>query len=135
MNLFQLLAFVVVAGLFGITLVAMARGWASRREALLWSLLWLAAAVAIVWPGLTIVVAHALGIGRGADLVLYCSVVVMMIGFLMVYARLQRLRRDMTLLVRRLAIRDVIRETAQREAGQSAEPQSRKEQAEPPGLT
>ncbi|MEK7731822.1 MAG: DUF2304 family protein, partial [Planctomycetota bacterium] len=44
--------------------------------------------------------------GRGADLVLYCAVIVMLIGFFMVYARLRRLRRDLTLLSRHLAIRD-----------------------------
>ena len=34
------------------------------------------------------------------------SVVVMMIGFMMVYVRLRRLRRDLTLMVRELALRD-----------------------------
>ena len=106
MNLFQALAVVVVGGLTVLTLVAVWRGWATRREGMLWTLIWLAAGIAILWPGVTGVVANVLGIGRGADLLLYCSVVMMMIGFLMVYARLRRLRREMTLLVRRLAIRE-----------------------------
>jgi hypothetical protein len=49
-------------------------------------------------------VAHLLGIGRGADLVSYCGIVAMLVGFWMVYIRLLRLRREVTLTVRRLAI-------------------------------
>ena len=107
-SLFQILALLVLAGLFVGTIVAATRGSVTRREALLWGLIWLAAGVAITWPKVTVKVAHALGIGRGADLVLYCAVVVMLVGFLMVYARLRRLRRELTLLVRQLAIRDAV---------------------------
>jgi hypothetical protein len=106
MNLFQILALVVVVGLLVLTLVAAVRGWFTRRETILLSALWLAAGVAIVWPGVTKAIANLLGIGRGADLLLYCSVVVMMVGFVMIYARLRRIRRELTLLVRHMAIRD-----------------------------
>ncbi len=108
MNLFQTLALVVVGGLFILTLVATLRGWATRREGFLWALVWVAAVVAIVWPDATTIIARKLGIKRGADLILYCAVVVMMIGFLMVYVRLRRIRRELTLLVRQLAIRDAV---------------------------
>lgn len=108
MNLFQTLALIVVGALFLLTLVAIRRGWASRREGAIWVLVWVAAGVAIVWPDVTTVIARKLGIRRGADLLLYCSVVAMMTGFLMVYVRLRRIRREMTLLVRQLAIRDAV---------------------------
>ena len=103
---FQILALAVVTGLLALSLVAMVRGWATRREGLAWAFVWLCTGIAIARPDLTVMVAGALGIGRGADLVLYCAVIVMLIGFFMVYARLRRLRRDLTLLSRHLAIRD-----------------------------
>ena len=106
LNLFQIITVAVLCCLFLTTVAAMLRRWVSRREGLVWALVWLAAGVAVVWPAVTGVVAGALGIGRGADLLLYCMVVVMMCGFMMVYVRLRHLRRDMTLLVRELAIRD-----------------------------
>jgi len=105
-NLFQVLAVSVLACLFVLTIVATATRRTSRREGFFWSLVWLVAAIAVIRPDLTVVVARALGIGRGADLVLYCSVVVMLIGFMMVYVRLRDLRRSVALLVRELAIRD-----------------------------
>ncbi|RME36136.1 MAG: DUF2304 domain-containing protein [Planctomycetota bacterium] len=105
-NPFQVVALTAVAVLFLLTLAAAWRGWISKRDGVLWSIVWVAAAAALIFPKLTSIIARALGIGRGADLLLYCSVVVMMVGFLMVYVRLRRLRRDMTLLVRQLALRD-----------------------------
>lgn len=108
MSLFQVFSLSIVGCLFVASVIAMWRGWGTLRESLTWALVWLAAAVAIIWPGVTKMIANVLGIGRGADLVFYCAVVVMMIGFLMVYVRLRRIRRELTLLVRHLAIRDAV---------------------------
>ena len=108
MSLFQILFLVPAACLFAVGFVAMAKGWLTRRESLVWLVVWLAAGVAVAWPPITAVVARALGIGRGADLLLYCSVIVMIVGFVMIYARLRAVRRDLTLLVRRLAIAEAV---------------------------
>lgn len=108
MNLFQILALAVVGVLIVVSLTAVFRSSVSRRDAVLWTLVWLVAGVAIVRPGLTKVLAKALGIGRGADLLLYCAVVVMMIGFLMTYSRLRRTQRELTLVVRHIAMREVV---------------------------
>lgn len=105
LNGFQWSALIVIALLFGVTIHAWFRGGA-RRDRLFWAVVWLAAGTAIAWPRSTVLIAHALGIGRGADLVLYCAVLAMMIGFLMVYARLQRLSREITLLTRHIALRE-----------------------------
>ncbi|MCH7592822.1 MAG: DUF2304 domain-containing protein [Planctomycetes bacterium] len=106
MNLFQILALGVVGLLLLVSVTGVLRGSVARRDGILWTLLWLAAGIAIIRPGVTRVVAKALGIGRGADLVLYCAVVVMMIGFLMTYSRLRRIQRDLTLVVRHIAKRE-----------------------------
>ena len=106
MNLFQILALIVLFLLLVFTVIALAKRWVTRREALIWSVVWIVAGFIVIRPDLTGVVARWVGIGRGADLLLYCSVVVMMIGFMMVYVRLRRLRRDLTLMVRELALRD-----------------------------
>lgn len=104
LNSFQILLLIVLALLLVGSVAAMLRGWATRREGTIWVLLCMAAVVATLWPKLTGRVADALGIGRGADLVFYCAVVVMMIGFWVTYMRLRYLRRELTLLVRHIAI-------------------------------
>ena len=106
MTLFQVAALIVVAMMCIATFTAFFRSGFARRDALAWSLVWGVAGVAIAWPQLTTMAARALGIRRGADLVLYCAVVVMMVGFLMVYSRLRQVRRDLTLVVRHLALRE-----------------------------
>ena len=106
MNLFQTL----VVGLFVVlavfTISAGMRGAVRKRIVTFWLLVWLAGSVAVVWPRSTALIAHALGIGRGADLLLYSSVLVMCVAFFYVYTRFRRLDRQLTLLVRRLAMQN-----------------------------
>jgi hypothetical protein len=104
MNVFQYLVGALMLALTVFTLRASLRGGIRKRIAVFWSLLWIGAGVAAVWPRTTVIVARALGIGRGADLILYCSVFAMLIGFFYVYTRFRKLDRAFTLLVREIAI-------------------------------
>ena len=115
MNMFQGLVLMLFSLLTAVTLSAAARGMVRKRIVALWLSLWSLGAVAIIWPRSTMLIARWLGIGRGADLLLYLSVLLMLVGFFYVYGRFRRLDRQITLLVRRLAI-----ETAAREARESA---------------
>ena len=101
---FQQITLLAIALALCATVVAMVRGRARPGEGLLLGLVLASAAAAIAWPEATSRIARALGIGRGADLVLYSTVVVMGVGFWMVYIRLRQLRREITLLVRHLAL-------------------------------
>ncbi|MFQ5492031.1 MAG: DUF2304 family protein, partial [Phycisphaerae bacterium] len=77
MNLFQGF-FLALAGLLLVgTVVATARGWVSRREGLFSACIWIVAGVAVAWPDATTRVARVVGLGRGANLLLYCAVLVM----------------------------------------------------------
>ncbi len=121
MTPFQIVALPIIACLLAITLLAVWRGWAARHEGLVWVMVWLAAAAAILRPGLTQTVARALGIGRGKDLVLYCAVLGMLVGFLMVYVRIRELRQEITLLVRQLAIQGAVHSSGDTSATPPAE--------------
>ncbi|MBI4719292.1 MAG: DUF2304 domain-containing protein [Planctomycetes bacterium] len=105
LNTFQVVALPVLLLLFAGSVATAIRRPGSRRAGTLWALVWLAAGVAIARPKLTTAAAAWLGIGRGTDLVLYCAVLVMLIGFWMTYTRLRRLSREITLLTRNLALR------------------------------
>ncbi|MFH0981709.1 MAG: DUF2304 domain-containing protein [Planctomycetota bacterium] len=106
MSIFQIVALVLLGLLCLGSLTATWRGYVSRRAGWPWVVVWLAAATAIIWPGTTRVVAKALGIGRGADLVLYCFVLIVLVGFYMTYVRLRRLDANLTMLVRHLALQN-----------------------------
>lgn len=104
MSAFQYLLLAMFVLLAYSTIRAVLRGGIRKRIAVFWMLLWATGAVVSIWPHTTAEMAAVLGIGRGADLLLYCSVLAMLIGFFYIYTRFRRMDRALTLLVRRLAI-------------------------------
>ncbi|OGH72364.1 MAG: hypothetical protein A2921_04530 [Candidatus Magasanikbacteria bacterium RIFCSPLOWO2_01_FULL_43_20b] len=78
-----------------------------KREGLLgpkgmifWIGFWLLAVILVLWPNSTGVVANYLGIGRGADLVFYVSLVVIFYLLFKLNVKLESLGRDVTKVVR-----------------------------------
>jgi hypothetical protein len=65
---------------------------------------WLAAIVLLLNPDMTTVLANRLGIGRGADLMLYVMFFFMFWAHYQQYLRYKRVESHITLLVRELAI-------------------------------
>lgn len=61
-------------------------------------------AVFTVVPNWTSAIAHAIGVGRGTDLILYLLVIGSSTGFLVLYVKLRAVRREVTLLVRKIAL-------------------------------
>jgi hypothetical protein len=103
---FQVVAVVVLAALFVRDLVNWSRSPASLLARLIRLGVWVGAAVAIAIPGLVQEVAYLLGIGRGADVVLYVFVLAFLWTAFYLYARCLRLEREITALARHIAIRD-----------------------------
>ncbi len=73
---------------------------------LLWLVLWTGAATVIMFPISTVIMARFLGIGRGADLVLYTSLIVTLYLLFRLYVRLEQVNREVTQIVRELALRE-----------------------------
>jgi hypothetical protein len=104
MNGFQGLVLALLVVLAFATMRAAVRGGVRKRIATFWMLIWLGTGIGVLWPRSTVLAARALGIGRGADLVLYCTAFAMLGGFFYIYTRFRRLDRQITVLVRRLAV-------------------------------
>ncbi|MBO1770706.1 DUF2304 domain-containing protein [Agrococcus sp. TF02-05] len=79
-----------------------ARGLAIRRLTLLAVLL--VGIVAIIWPQMTDTVARTLGVGRGADLLLYGLIVVFLSYSLSTSAHIRRVDRQISELARAQAL-------------------------------
>jgi len=75
-------------------------------------LLFLTATILVIFPDVTTVIAHALGVGRGADLVLYVSLVTGIDVALLLYLRIRDLEQRISRLVREVALRDARHITA-----------------------
>jgi hypothetical protein len=59
---------------------------------------------AVIWPDLTQDVANLVGVGRGADLVMYISIVAIFFVLVHYYTKFVELQRNQTQLARELAI-------------------------------
>ncbi len=109
MTLFQLLSISLLSLLFLRELLEFRKDAVVHRVHWLRALVWLAAALAIAFPEWVQNVAHATGIQRGADFVFYLFVLAFLLVTFYFYARQVRTQRQITQLVRCLAIRDAQR--------------------------
>jgi hypothetical protein len=104
MTAFQVILVLALVGLLAGTAVGWVKRWASRAVLAAWGGLWIVGLLAVCQPDATTRVAAMMGIRRGADLLLYCSSLAMLAGFFMMYVRLRRVRSDLTILTRQVAI-------------------------------
>ncbi|CAN5375200.1 hypothetical protein BH09SUM1_BH09SUM1_02440 [soil metagenome] len=94
---------ILIAGTIGL-LALMMRRRTVLQERLLGVLLGCLIILAVVLPNLTNTVANALGVGRGADLVFYCSFLMGCYLSIQFYGHLRDQDRKLTELTRAIAI-------------------------------
>jgi hypothetical protein len=104
MNVFQLIVIPLVIALFVRSLWNFFRNDRGRRVWLAAALTWLLSGLSVLRPDVTILVAKSLGIGRGADLVLYVVAILFIASFFYHYAKFQRIESQITELVRHIAL-------------------------------
>ncbi|QQR91590.1 MAG: DUF2304 domain-containing protein [Myxococcales bacterium] len=108
MSIFQIVSLGILSLLIVTTFY---RGVVTHGRAgvwLLWFMLFVATFIAILMPNMTADIARFVGIGRGTDLVLYSFVVASLIAFFLIFVRMRRVDREITKLVRDIAIRHAI---------------------------
>ncbi len=79
----------------------------SLVEFLSWFAFWLGAGVAVWSPDFLTKLANVLGIGRGADLVLYAGLVIVFYMLFRVFVRIEKIERQLTKIVRSDALKDI----------------------------
>lgn len=104
MSTFQLVGITLTSVFACLSLAARFRGRIGSRSGLAWVILWLSAGAAIAFPESTAMLARFLGISRGADLVFYSAILGMLMGFFAIYVKLRRIERNITTLVREVAL-------------------------------
>jgi hypothetical protein len=104
MNLFQILALPFCLLLAFRVAVRTLQRRISRRQGVVWTLLWLCGAALIAEPGISVALAASLGIGRGSDFVFYVAVLAGMAVALYFYNRYRTMEILITELIRRDAM-------------------------------
>ena len=104
MSWFQLIATVVTGTLFLHAVYRLVRGRPPKGLSLAAATVWFLSTLFILMPELTMRVAALLGIGRGADLVLYVFVIFFILVSFYFYGRFRTLESQMTEVVRHVAL-------------------------------
>lgn len=74
------------------------------REFVFWILVWVGAAFIITVPDSTSFIAYLLGIGRGADLIMYATLLVTFYLIFRIHLTLDRLEQEVTQVIRAMAL-------------------------------
>jgi hypothetical protein len=74
------------------------------KELILWGAIWLLIIVSSIIPRLTNIISAFFGMGRGLDLAVYVSVILLFYLMFRLYVKTESLEKEVTLLVRKLAI-------------------------------
>lgn len=104
MKPFQYIGLGFTGVLIALSVISLIRNRGRPLAPLFWLFIWCSAALAIAAPNATTQVANVFGVVRGADFISYCGVLGGLIGFSLVYLRFRHLERQLTLLVRELAL-------------------------------
>lgn len=78
----------------------------SSRAAAVWVLFWVLSAVVVVQPNVTSYLALRLGIGRGVDLAVYVALAGLFFMVFRLMVKIEKQSREITKLVREIALRD-----------------------------
>jgi hypothetical protein len=79
-------------------------GELSAKGMVLWSLFWVGAAIVVLLPNSTAYVAQHVGVGRGADLVVYSALALLFFIIFRLMVKIELLNKDITKLTRKISL-------------------------------
>ncbi len=103
--LIRILLWIVLALALALTWRRARQGAVRLFEAIAWSIVWIAVALVVARPEVTTTVAQFLGVGRGADLMLYTAVIALLVLVFQLHVAHHKLERQLTELIREEALR------------------------------
>lgn len=86
------------------TILRFRAGDLNWKELGFWLIFWLAAAAIVISPDSTFYLANKVGIGRGADLIVYVALVLLFIMVFGLTIKLEKMNRNITKLTRKEAL-------------------------------
>ena len=104
MSIIQIL--IIVFALFAVTrtVLQFKKGAVSRHWLLFWMLFWVGAGTVAALPQTADTLARIVGVGRGADVVIYLSLIVIFYLIFRLYVKIEQVESEITRLVRKLSM-------------------------------
>lgn len=103
MNLFQVISSLLIISSSLKVIRLFRRRNLVATELLLWTGIWLAGLTVILFPEVTVGLAHTLGIQRGSDLIIYSSIIALFLILLRLWIKIRSMGTKIGLLVSKLA--------------------------------
>lgn len=76
----------------------------SSREVIVWTVFWILVLAATLWPNTTDIVARYFGVGRGADFLIFLSIVALFFMVFRIIVKIEKIEKNITAVVRKSAI-------------------------------
>lgn len=80
------------------------QGFLAFRDAIFWMGFWLVVGAIVLVPETTSFMARMVGVGRGADLVVYLSIVLIFYIIFQITVKIEKIERNITKIVRQVAV-------------------------------
>ena len=99
---------IIAFALFVITKVILSfkEGKISLNGLIFWSTLWIIISITVLLPQTTVFFAKILGIGRGADVAIYLSIILIFYLIFRIFIRLEKIETNITKIIREIAIKN-----------------------------
>ncbi|MBU4285011.1 DUF2304 family protein [Patescibacteria group bacterium] len=82
------------------------RGEISLKGLLFWLILWIIILIAVLLPQTTAFFAKILGVGRGVDVAIYFSIVLLFYLVFRIFIKLQKIETNITEIIREIALKN-----------------------------
>lgn len=82
------------------------QGLLGYRDLLFWVGFWIVVGIIVVLPEVTSFLASLVGVGRGADLVIYLAIVLIFYIIFQIMVKIERIERNITKIVREVAMKE-----------------------------
>ncbi len=76
------------------------------KELIFWSLFWLIVVIVVLLPQTVNLIADYVGVGRGVDVAIYVSIIVLFYIVFRIFVRFDKLEKDISKIVRHLALEE-----------------------------
>jgi len=108
-----LLSFLILLIIYRVV-IKWKQGILTSRDLIFWTGFWFVVGIIILLPDTTSFMAELVGIGRGADLIVYLSIVLIFYIIFQMTIKIEKIERNITKVVRTVAMKDEV-ENSKRE--------------------
>lgn len=104
MELIQIIGLIISIFAISRVILQIRKNTMTIESALFWIFIWLAVILLVVFPSTLGHLANITGVGRGVDVIIYLSIIVLFYMVYRNYIKMENMEREITKLVREIAI-------------------------------